>query len=45
MFPLRCELRSTTKSFAKWNLILEHLQHSKMLEKQENKKKLFEMNV
>jgi len=41
MFPLRCELRSTTKSFAQWNLIHVHLLHSEMLEKQENKEKLF----
>jgi len=34
-----------TKPFAQWNLILVHLQHSITLEKQENKEKLFEINV
>ena len=48
--PVQCslldaQLRSTTKSFAQWNLILVHLQHSETLEKQENKGKLFEINV
>ena len=38
------KMRSTTKSFAQWNLILVHLQHSKTLENQ-NKEKLFEINV
>jgi len=47
--PVQCslydaQLRSTTKSFAQWNIILVHLQHAKSLEKQE-KMKLFEINV
>jgi len=47
MFPLRCAAAQhcTTKSFAQWNLILVHVQHSKTLEKQENKEKLFEINA
>jgi len=34
----------TTRTFAQWNLILARLQHSKTLEKHENKK-LFELIV
>jgi len=30
------QLRSTSRPFAQWNLILEHVQHSKTLLKQEN---------
>ena len=45
-FPSKVrKLRSITKTFAQWNLVLVHLQHSKTLEKQENKEKLFEINV
>ena len=38
-------MRSTIRPFAQWNLILAHLQHSKTLEKHENKDKVFELNV
>jgi len=31
------QMRRTTRPFAKWNLILAHLQHSKTLEKHEHK--------
>ena len=34
-----------TRPFAQLNLTLVHLQHSKTLEKQENKEKLLEINV
>jgi len=39
------KLSSTTRPFAQWNLILTHLQPSKILEKRENKEKLFELNM
>jgi len=39
------KLRSTTKPFAQWKLILTHLQPSKILEEYENKEKLFELNM
>ena len=39
------KLRSTTRPFAQWNLILAHLQSSKTLEKHEDKEKLFELNM
>jgi len=40
--PSECaQMHSTTRPFAQWNLILAHLQHSKTLEKHENKDKLF----
>jgi len=32
----RAQMRRTTRPFAQWNLILAHLQHSKILEKHEN---------
>jgi len=37
------QLRSTTRPFAQ-NLISRNFQHSKTLEKYENKEKLFELN-
>ena len=39
------QMRNATRPFAQWNPILAHLQHSKTLEKHENKDKLFELNV
>ena len=38
------KIRSSTRPFAQWNLILAHLQQTKTLWKHENKK-LFELNV
>jgi len=52
--PLRCacavqpdhlRMGSAARSFAQWNLILGHLQHSKTLWKHKNKWKLFELNM
>ena len=39
------KLRSTTRPFAQWNLILARLQPSETLEKHENKEKLFGLNM
>jgi len=44
MFPLKgAQMRRTTRPFVQ-NLISRNFQHSKTLEKHENKEKLFELN-